>query len=116
VTGVCELVGLLSDQILSIRLILTSGSLLTLSATSHPALFWGLLGAGHNIGSVTSLDYKIYPIDERGVWSYEDFVFDGTEQSVRALYREHERQMGSQPSGLFHGSEVGRKVKVWEWK
>ena len=66
--------GLLSDQILSVRLVLANGTAITVSSTSHPDLFWALQGAGHNFGVVVSFEWKIYDVDfENGkdVWSVE---------------------------------------------
>ncbi len=42
------------------NVVLANASQITVSATSHPDLWWGLRGAGHNFGIVTSFNYKIY--------------------------------------------------------
>lgn len=70
VTGICELVGfsaltlgsghgwlqgqygLMADQVISARLLLPSGKLVTVSENSYPNLFWAIRGAGHNFGLV----------------------------------------------------------------
>ena len=36
--------------------------MITVSDASHPDLYWGMRGAGHNLGIVTRFDYKIYNI------------------------------------------------------
>jgi FAD/FMN-containing dehydrogenase len=79
VTGVCNTVGIIPallggglgnlislyglgvDQILSARLVLASGEVITCSNTENRDLFWGIRGAGHNFGIVTQLMVKAYP-------------------------------------------------------
>lgn len=52
--------GLMLDNILSLTLVTANGTLLTTSATQYPDLFWAMRGAGHNLGIVTSLEYRIF--------------------------------------------------------
>lgn len=52
--------GLLTDNVVSLRLVLANGTAITVSSTQHADLFWGLRGAGHNFGIVTSVSYRIY--------------------------------------------------------
>ncbi|CAK7199574.1 hypothetical protein SEUCBS139899_002255 [Sporothrix eucalyptigena] len=81
VTGTCECVsylgpglggghgwlqghhGLVSDQFISLNVVLASGELVTVSENSNPDLFWSLRGAGHNFGIVTSVTSKIYDVE-----------------------------------------------------
>lgn len=121
-TGVCECVGLLgvalggghgtlqgyygllSDQILSARVVLANGTAITVSEAERAELFWALQGAGHNFGIVTSLDYRIYDIDyENGkdIWSYEVFAYPATKENVRAVYTAAKASMETQPEGIF---------------
>ena len=44
--------GLIADQLVSARMVLANGSAVTVSADSHPELFWAIRGAGHNFGIV----------------------------------------------------------------
>jgi FAD/FMN-containing dehydrogenase len=43
-------VGMGVDNILSLRVVLASGDLVTVSKTSQPDLFWAMRGAGPNFG------------------------------------------------------------------
>jgi hypothetical protein len=122
VTGCCECVGLtavalggghgvlqgyyglLSDQMLEVRLVLANGTAITVSDSEHADLFWGLQGAGHNFGIVTSMKYKIYDVDfanGKNVWSYEVFTYPATKENIRAVYTHARRLMATQPEGLF---------------
>lgn len=122
VTGVCECVslsgvalggghgilqghhGLLSDQILSLRLVLANGSAITVSETENTELFWALRGAGHNFGVVTELKYRIYGIDQYPggeTWSYEALTYPATRENVRAVYSIAKGQMDTQLEGMM---------------
>ncbi|KAJ5514554.1 FAD-binding type 2 [Penicillium fimorum] len=100
VTGTCECVsvigpalggghgwlqghhGLVSDQFVSMNVVLADGTLKTIDETSD--LFWAMKGAGHNFGIVTSLTSKIYPIEHRD-WAIETITFSG--DKVEAVYQ-----------------------------
>jgi FAD/FMN-containing dehydrogenase len=51
--------GLLSDNLISARMVLANGTAVTVSSESNPDLFWAIRGAGHNFGIVTEFEYKI---------------------------------------------------------
>ncbi|WQF86757.1 Putative berberine/berberine, FAD-binding domain, PCMH-type, FAD-binding, type PCMH, subdomain 1 [Colletotrichum destructivum] len=63
-------VGFGVDNILSLRVVVASGEILTVSPTSHPDLFWALRGAGPNFGIVTSAKVRAWPTStqERTAW------------------------------------------------
>ncbi|KAL2849405.1 FAD-binding domain-containing protein [Aspergillus pseudodeflectus] len=66
--------GLISDNIRSLNVVLANGRAITVNATSYPDLFWGMRGAGHNFGVVTSFDMNVYPpIYE--TWYQKNYVF-----------------------------------------
>ena len=48
--------GLVQDNIIDADLVLANGDEVTVSETSCPDLWWGLRGAGHNFGIVTSFN------------------------------------------------------------
>ncbi|KAF2642572.1 hypothetical protein P280DRAFT_516350 [Massarina eburnea CBS 473.64] len=47
------------DNIVSARVVLYKGTVITASATSNLDLFWALRGAGHNTGIVASMQLKM---------------------------------------------------------
>lgn len=54
--------GLTADALQSVRLIGADGVAKTVSATSHPDLWWAIRGAGANYGIITSATFKIQPL------------------------------------------------------
>ncbi|KAJ4368305.1 hypothetical protein N0V83_006661 [Neocucurbitaria cava] len=99
--------GLMSDQIISLDVVLANGSSVTVSESSHAELFWAMQGAGHNFGVVTSLDYRIYDIPDAEVggkvWSYEVLVWEATPENVKSVYGIAKEMLegGKQPDELF---------------
>ncbi|OAL54416.1 FAD-binding domain-containing protein [Pyrenochaeta sp. DS3sAY3a] len=105
--------GLLSDQFLSLDVVLANGTAIHVSETSHADLFWGMQGAGHNFGIVTALNYKVYDIPDSEVggrtWSFESFVYEATPENVESVYGAAKTLMdsGEQPDGLLIYGVVG---------
>ncbi|MCJ1377218.1 hypothetical protein MMC17_000310 [Xylographa soralifera] len=93
--------GLISDNIISANMVLADGSMVTVSETSNPDLYWGIRGAGHNFGIVTRFDMKIYdyPAAE---WYFITLVF--TQDKLEALVTQVNKMMGSgtQPKELMN--------------
>ncbi|KAI0915159.1 FAD-binding domain-containing protein [Ustulina deusta] len=129
VTGICESVGisapalggghgwlqgeygLAADQIISARLILSSGDVVTVSEDSNPDLFWAIRGAGHNFGFVAEWTYRIYDVNPQAPkWSYEIFVFSG--DKLEALYSLHNEMQKSQPAHAIHWSYIIRVAEI----
>jgi hypothetical protein len=52
--------GLTIDNLLSVDIVLASGSLVTASKDENPDLFWAVRGAGQNFGVVTSFTFQGY--------------------------------------------------------
>jgi len=55
--------GLSIDNLLEADMVLANGDFVTVSATSHPDLFWAIRGGGGNFGIVTSFLFRLHPID-----------------------------------------------------
>ncbi|KAK3933876.1 hypothetical protein QBC46DRAFT_430719 [Diplogelasinospora grovesii] len=120
VTGTCECVsylgpalggghgwlqghyGLVADQIISYNVVLANGTLRTV--TDKDDLFWGLKGAGHNFGIVTSVVSKIYGSSQKG-WAIETLVFSGEKvEVIYAAANEHLTKNGTQPVDVINWS------------
>lgn len=69
------LFGLVSDALLSARVVTADGRLLTVSEKENSDLFWGLRGAGANLGVVTSATYKAHKLVNQGQVMNVDFIF-----------------------------------------
>ncbi|KAJ5500217.1 FAD linked oxidase N-terminal [Penicillium expansum] len=120
VTGTCECVsllgpalggghgwlqghhGLVSDQFVSMKVVLANGTLKTINKNSD--LWWAMKGAGHNFGIVTSLTSKIYDIVHSD-WAIETITLSG--DKVEAAYEvanEYLLKNGTQPADLINWS------------
>jgi len=55
--------GLTIDSLQSVEMVTADGQILTVSAQSHPDLFWAVRGGGGNFGVATSFEYTAHPID-----------------------------------------------------
>ena len=87
--------GLAIDNLLSADIVTADGTLRTASATRHEDLFWGVRGAGHNFGVVTSFEYQLHPVGP----VLGGMVIHPLSQAVEALrfYRDF---TASQPDAL----------------
>jgi FAD/FMN-containing dehydrogenase len=54
--------GFAVDNLLSVDIVAADGKLRTASAAQNEDLFWGIRGAGHNFGVVTSFEYRLHPV------------------------------------------------------
>jgi FAD/FMN-containing dehydrogenase len=54
--------GLACDNVLSLEVVTADGHLVTASADENPDLFWGMRGAGANLGIATSFEYRVHPV------------------------------------------------------
>ncbi|KAI1129659.1 FAD-binding domain-containing protein [Nemania abortiva] len=66
---------LLIDALLSVRMITANGTIITVSKTSYPDLFWAIKGAGANFGIVTAATYKLKTQTNQGVAMSTDLIF-----------------------------------------
>ena len=75
--------GLVLDNIIEMDVVLADGSMITVSDASHPDLYWGMRGAGHNFGIVTRFNYKVYNIPYPE-WYIANLVF--TNDKLEAVF------------------------------
>jgi FAD/FMN-containing dehydrogenase len=54
--------GLACDNLLSVDVVTADGQLVTASASDYAELFWGMRGAGANLGIVTSFEYQLHAV------------------------------------------------------
>ncbi|KAI6349208.1 FAD-linked oxidoreductase oxr2 [Pyricularia grisea] len=117
------LYGLISDNLINMNVVLADGSAVRVNATSNPDLWWGMQGAGHNLGIVTSFQSKIYPrkID---TWHYHSYTYtqDKLEAVFEALNTFHGNGDGSTPvlmalntGGFYIDPSVSQTEPVVSW-
>lgn len=98
--------GLIIDNLLSLNVVLANGSAITVSENSAPDLWWGMRGAGHNFGIVTSFNSKIYKrtVDE---WFYSTYIF--RQDKLEPLFEAVNAMMknGTQPKELMNYALYG---------
>ncbi|KAJ4305632.1 hypothetical protein N0V90_001163 [Kalmusia sp. IMI 367209] len=70
------LYGMVSDNLVQLNVVLGNGKAIRVNSTSNSDLLWGMKGAGHNFGIVTSFEMNIYP---RGpaTWHYANYIWKG---------------------------------------
>ncbi|KAF5672284.1 hypothetical protein FHETE_3782 [Fusarium heterosporum] len=66
--------GWAADNVLEYELVLSSGSIVSVTAKSYPDLFWALKGGSNNFGIVTKFRLATFPSDQvyAGVYSVAD--------------------------------------------
>lgn len=83
--------GLISDNFVTLNVVLANGTAATITEKSHPDLFWAMKGAGHNFGVVTSLEARIFPRPAESFY-YRNYVWtqDKLETLFHALNQLHQ--------------------------
>jgi FAD/FMN-containing dehydrogenase len=70
--------GLTIDNVVAADIVTADGTIHHTSETQNPDLFWGIRGAGANLGVVTRVELEALPVNEVVV---AQFVYDATDLS-----------------------------------
>ncbi|KAF6845033.1 6-hydroxy-d-nicotine oxidase [Colletotrichum musicola] len=106
--------GFLHDNMVSCKLVLADGSVVMVSESSNPDLFWAIRGAGHNFGIALEATFRVFPQANNGIhytWDLE-YTLDQCDAVFKTLNSVHE----SMPADLaifvlwIRQSDGGRKV------
>jgi UDP-N-acetylenolpyruvoylglucosamine reductase len=99
--------GLACDNLISADVVLADGTFVTASEAQNVELFWALRGGGGNFGVVTSLEFRLHPVD----MVYGGAVVFPASEGVRVgeFYREW---LAEQPEefGAFYAYHQGPPV------
>ena len=90
--------GLVADNIISAKLVIADGSLVEVSATQHPDLYWAVRGAGHNFGVVVEMKYRIHDPLDADNWTHAAFVYG--DDKLEQVFAFVERFRSIQPPEL----------------
>lgn len=69
------LFGLVADALISARLVTAEGRIIHVSRRQNADLFWGLRGAGANLGVVVSATYQAHKLVNQGQILNADLIF-----------------------------------------
>ncbi|UKA60089.1 FAD-binding oxidoreductase [Arthrobacter sp. FW306-2-2C-D06B] len=99
--------GLSCDNLISADVVTADGKFLTASETRNEDLFWALRGGGGNFGVVTSLEYKLHPVD----MVHAAIIIYGMEhaETVAKFYRDY-IDTAPEEFGAFVGFHQGPPV------
>jgi len=56
--------GYAADNVISAEIVTADGELVTASPSEHPDLFWAIRGGGGSFGIVTSLEFRLFSVDD----------------------------------------------------
>ncbi|XXG96375.1 hypothetical protein Hte_002657 [Hypoxylon texense] len=98
--------GLLLDALESVTVVTGSGEIVTASEAENSDLFWGLRGAGHNFGIVTSATYRVHDQTNNGMALNGDFVFPASAKEtifnlVKTTEKNQPDELSMFPSIMF---------------
>ncbi|KAL9036477.1 MAG: hypothetical protein Q9214_006114, partial [Letrouitia sp. 1 TL-2023] len=77
--------GLMTDNLVSSRVVLANGTAISVDETQHSDLYWGLRGAGHNFGIVTSVHYQVYD-STPDIDGFATATFTFTQDKLEAVF------------------------------
>jgi FAD/FMN-containing dehydrogenase len=90
--------GLVIDALLSLRVVTANGTLIDVSESSHPDLFWAFRGAGANFGIVLSTTYPLQQQVNNGQILVADVIF--TAEQNASYFQLLESYNGTQPATI----------------
>ncbi|KAF2873888.1 FAD-dependent oxidase [Massariosphaeria phaeospora] len=90
--------GLITDALVSARVVTGVGNIVTASRTQNSDLFWGLQGAGFNFGVVVEATYEIYDLTNGGNVVNADYVFPAP--ANRSFYQAMKDVSATMPAEL----------------
>lgn len=73
------------DNLVAVELVTSGGELVTASADTNAELFWGIRGAGQNLGVVTSLDFALHEVGPQVLAGQIIYPFDEAERMLAAF-------------------------------
>ena len=79
--------GLACDNVASFDVVTADGRFLRASDAENPDLFWGLRGGGGNFGVVTSIEYRLHPVNPVIFGGMVIWPYDQARDAVR-LFRD----------------------------
>lgn len=105
--------GYLNDNMVSIRLLLANGTVVTASKEQNEELFWAVRGAGHNFGIALEATYQVYPQLNNGQHYVVDYEFslDKVEAVFKAL-NELSSPMPKEVAVFVIGRRLGHNGRV----
>lgn len=95
--------GAACDNVVAATIVLADGRVLRASPRENADLLWGICGGGGNLGAVTELHYRLYPLRE-AVAGWHFYPFEQTREVLRA-WRDYTRSL---PDALFTELSVQR--------
>ncbi|CAJ2508334.1 Uu.00g133600.m01.CDS01 [Anthostomella pinea] len=116
------LYGLLLDQLISARVVTAVGQMVTVSNDTNPDLFWGIRGAGANLGLLTSATFQLSPLVNNGDFSSYDMIFpaakNGSYFDVLASFNDGSSAFPaklSAASAISYNSTTGEILANWAY-
>ncbi len=79
--------GLACDNVASFDIVTADGRFIRASDDENPDLYWGLRGGGGNFGVVTSIEYRLHPVDPIVYGGYVGWPIDQAREALR-MYRD----------------------------
>ncbi|KAF2963038.1 hypothetical protein GQX73_g10548 [Xylaria multiplex] len=97
--------GLVSDNVVSMNVVLADGSTITVNKQSYSDLFWAMRGAGHNFGIVTQFEINIFP-QTSATWHYHTYVW--TQNKLEAVFKALNNMQGVGKLPAKMGASLGQ--------